>query len=184
MHIRCAWNCHTVTLFCTAAAGGHPGRSPNKAFSVDRFCRLRICGHAIFFCISYADGSCGSSLGPIVLSFSPRAARVVAGAAEPLLARSGLPSQLPGSHANGDGHKCVPNKNRADFPPVLESDHTMAVCRGSPANVGRTANFGPRIRWREPPPGKPNPHPLASCQADGDQANISEWLTRAEAAKK
>ena len=25
---------------------------------------------------------------------------------------------------------------------------------------------------------------IASCQADGDQANISEWLTRAEAAKK
>jgi hypothetical protein len=27
---------------------------------------------------------------------------------------------------NGDGHKCVPNKDGADFSPVLESDHTMA----------------------------------------------------------
>jgi hypothetical protein len=30
------------------------------------------------------------------------------------------------SRSTGDAnrHKCVPNKNRADFPPVLESDHT------------------------------------------------------------
>ena len=31
------------------------------------------------------------------------------------------------SRANGEGHNCVPNKDRADFPPVLESDHTIAV---------------------------------------------------------
>jgi hypothetical protein len=31
------------------------------------------------------------------------------------------------SRANGGGHNCVPNKNRGDFPPVLESDHTITV---------------------------------------------------------
>ena len=31
------------------------------------------------------------------------------------------------SRANGGGHNCVPNKDRADFPPVLESDHTITV---------------------------------------------------------
>ena len=31
------------------------------------------------------------------------------------------------SRANGDGHNCVPNKERADFPPVLESDHTIGL---------------------------------------------------------
>src|SRR5260370_32761302 len=34
------------------------------------------------------------------------------------------------SRADGDGHNCVPNKDRADFPPVLESDHTIAVVQG------------------------------------------------------
>jgi Transposase C of IS166 homeodomain len=28
------------------------------------------------------------------------------------------------SRGDANRHKCVPNKNRADFPPVLESDHT------------------------------------------------------------
>src|SRR5258705_10123679 len=35
------------------------------------------------------------------------------------------------SRANGDGHNCVPNKDRADFPPVLKSDHTIAVVQGA-----------------------------------------------------
>jgi len=34
------------------------------------------------------------------------------------------------SRANGAGHNCVPNKDRADFPPVLESGHTIAVVQG------------------------------------------------------
>ena len=51
------WNCHTVTLFCRVHRRGHPGRHPNETFIVDRFCRLRICGHAYFFCVSYADGT-------------------------------------------------------------------------------------------------------------------------------
>ena len=34
------------------------------------------------------------------------------------------------SRANGGGHNCVPNKDRVDFPPVLESDHTIAVVQG------------------------------------------------------
>ena len=29
------------------------------------------------------------------------------------------------------GHNCVPNKDGADFPPVLESDHTIAVVQGA-----------------------------------------------------
>jgi hypothetical protein len=35
------------------------------------------------------------------------------------------------SCANGDGHNCVPNKDRTDFPPVWESDHTIAVVLGA-----------------------------------------------------
>src|SRR5258708_19097193 len=35
------------------------------------------------------------------------------------------------SRANGDGHNCVPNKDRADFPPVLESGHTIAVVQAA-----------------------------------------------------
>src|SRR5258708_38127114 len=34
------------------------------------------------------------------------------------------------SRANGGGHNCVPNKDRADFRPGLESDHTIAVVQG------------------------------------------------------
>jgi hypothetical protein len=34
------------------------------------------------------------------------------------------------SRADGDGHNCVPNKDRADFPPVLKSDHTIAAVQG------------------------------------------------------
>jgi len=42
------------------------------------------------------------------------------------------------SRANGDGHNCVPTKDRADFPLVWESDHTIAVVQGdSPPDVGR-----------------------------------------------
>jgi hypothetical protein len=36
------------------------------------------------------------------------------------------------SRANGRWRNCVPNKDRADFSPVLESDHTIAVAQGSP----------------------------------------------------
>jgi hypothetical protein len=32
------------------------------------------------------------------------------------------------SRANDDGRKCVPKKDRDDFPPVLKSDHTIAAC--------------------------------------------------------
>jgi hypothetical protein len=35
------------------------------------------------------------------------------------------------SRANGGGHNCVPNKDRADFPLVWESDHTIAVVLGA-----------------------------------------------------
>src|SRR6266481_4496964 len=56
------------------------------------------------------------------------------------------------SRANGDGHNCVPNKDRADFPPVLESDHTIAVVQGAlrpMSGVPRISRL--RTRWREPP---------------------------------
>jgi hypothetical protein len=33
------------------------------------------------------------------------------------------------NRGSGDGHNCVPNKGRADFPPVLKSGHTIAVVR-------------------------------------------------------
>jgi hypothetical protein len=36
------------------------------------------------------------------------------------------------SRANGAGRKCVPNENGADFPQVLESDHTIAVLKTLP----------------------------------------------------
>jgi len=42
------------------------------------------------------------------------------------------------SRANGGGHNCVPNKDRADFPLVLESYHTIAVVQGG-------AGSGPRL---------------------------------------
>jgi hypothetical protein len=49
--------------------------------------------------------------------------------------------QLCQSRANGGGHNCVPNKDGADFPPVLESGHTIAVVQGaSPAQV-RASNL-------------------------------------------
>ena len=35
------------------------------------------------------------------------------------------------SRANGGGHNCVPNKDRADFPFVWESDHTIAIVLGA-----------------------------------------------------
>jgi hypothetical protein len=35
------------------------------------------------------------------------------------------------SRANGGGHNCVPNKDRADFPFVWESDHTIAIVQGA-----------------------------------------------------
>jgi hypothetical protein len=53
------------------------------------------------------------------------------------------PSITKQLRANGYGHNRVPNKDRADFPPVLESDHTITV-----VHVPR---ISPRIRWREPP---------------------------------
>jgi hypothetical protein len=34
--------------------------------------------------------------------------------------------------AHGEGHNCVPNKDGADFPPLLQSDHTIAVVQGLP----------------------------------------------------
>src|SRR5258705_11618391 len=53
------------------------------------------------------------------------------------------------SRANGDGHNCVPNKDRADFPPVLESDHAIAVVQGAlrpMSGVPRISRL--RTRWR------------------------------------
>jgi len=41
------------------------------------------------------------------------------------------------SRANSDGHNCVPNKDRADFPPVLESGHTIAVAQGVAGSAPR-----------------------------------------------
>jgi hypothetical protein len=39
------------------------------------------------------------------------------------------------------GHNCVPNEDRVDFPPVLESGHSIAVVQGSPPNVGHAAHL-------------------------------------------
>ena len=49
------------------------------------------------------------------------------------------------SRADGDGHNCVLNKDRADFPPVLESGHTIAVVQGaSRAQVRASSGRGYR----------------------------------------
>jgi hypothetical protein len=49
------------------------------------------------------------------------------------------------SRANGNGHNCVPNKDGADFPPVLLSDHTLAVvpkCRACRVSQGCGLSLG------------------------------------------
>jgi hypothetical protein len=43
---------------------------------------------------------------------------------------------------NSDGHNCVPNKDRADFPPVLESDHTIAAVQGLSAQCRACVYLG------------------------------------------
>jgi hypothetical protein len=50
--------------------------------------------------------------------------------------------------ANGGGHNCVPNKDRADFPPVLEFSHTSRSCGASRAQVRATSRgLATVFRW-------------------------------------
>jgi len=47
--------------------------------------------------------------------------------------------------ASANGRNCVPNKDRADFPPVWESDHTIAVVLGTsrPRSAPQTCEHHP-----------------------------------------
>src|ERR1700722_17215920 len=55
------------------------------------------------------------------------------------------------SRANGDGHNSVPNKDRADFPPMWESDHTIAPTLTGRA-IGLSSSGGGQFDWQ--PAGK------------------------------
>src|ERR1700722_16310023 len=66
------------------------------------------------------------------------------------------------SRSSGGGHNCVPNKDRADFPPVWEFDHTpIAVVQ----ELLTAAPRRPAVRFYKPPRGGPFGLPVLSGPA-------------------
>src|SRR5205823_12910268 len=63
------------------------------------------------------------------------------------------------SRASDGGRKCVRKRDRADFPPVLKSGHTMRLrCQCGAYGVSEATDFADaRRRQNSRPPSKPAP---------------------------